>query len=59
MTTKSPLQNILKGILHREDENKNNHERMGNIKPEEKHRQVIREEHRISFTHTDPYTKKH
>jgi hypothetical protein len=28
MTTKPPLQKILKGILHREDENKHSHERM-------------------------------
>jgi hypothetical protein len=28
MTTKPPLQKILKGILHAEDENKHSHERM-------------------------------
>jgi hypothetical protein len=33
MTTKPPLQKILQGILHTEDENKQNHERMGSIKP--------------------------
>jgi hypothetical protein len=43
MTTKPPLQNILQGILHTEDENKQNHERMGSIKPQEKKRQAIRE----------------
>jgi hypothetical protein len=35
MTTKPPLQKILKGILQSEDEN------MGIIKPQEKSRQVI------------------
>jgi hypothetical protein len=29
MTTKPPLQKILKRILHKEDENKHSHERMG------------------------------
>jgi hypothetical protein len=43
MTTKSPLQNILKRILHTEDENKHDHKRMGNIKPQEESRQVTRE----------------
>jgi hypothetical protein len=43
MTTKPPLQKILQGILHTEDENKPNHERMRNIKWQEKKRQVIRE----------------
>jgi hypothetical protein len=36
MTTKPPLQKILQGILHTEDESKQNHERTGNIKPQEK-----------------------
>jgi hypothetical protein len=36
MTTKPPLQKILQGILHREDESKQNHKRMGNIKLQEK-----------------------
>jgi hypothetical protein len=31
ITTKPALQKILKGILHREDENKHSHERMGII----------------------------
>jgi hypothetical protein len=35
MTTKPPLRKITKGILHTEDENKHNHERMGNIKTQE------------------------
>jgi hypothetical protein len=43
MTTKPPLQKILKGILHREDENKHNHERMGIMKSQDNNRQVIRE----------------
>jgi hypothetical protein len=41
MTTKLP-QKIMEGILHTEDENKQNHERMGSIKPQEKNRQVLR-----------------
>jgi hypothetical protein len=45
MTNKSPLQKILQGILHKEDESKQNHERMGRIKAQEKKRQVIREQY--------------
>jgi hypothetical protein len=33
MTTKPPLQKILQGILHTEDESKQNHKRTGSIKP--------------------------
>jgi hypothetical protein len=40
MTTK-PLQNIPQGILHTEYESKQNHQRMGSIKPQEEKRQVI------------------
>jgi hypothetical protein len=36
MTTKPPLQKILKGILHTDIENKHNHERMGNTNAQEK-----------------------
>jgi hypothetical protein len=36
MTTKPPLQKILQGILHTENENKQNHERTGNQSTEEK-----------------------
>jgi hypothetical protein len=43
MITKPPLHNILQGILHTEDESKQNHKRMGSIKPQEKKRQAIRE----------------
>jgi hypothetical protein len=43
MTTKPPLQKILQGILHTEYESKQNHERTGRIKPQEKKRQGIRE----------------
>jgi hypothetical protein len=43
MTTKPPLQKILKRILHKEYENKHNHERTENIKPQERNRQVLRE----------------
>jgi hypothetical protein len=32
MTTKPPLQKILQEVLHIEDENKQNHNRMGSIK---------------------------
>jgi hypothetical protein len=43
MTTKPPLQKILKGMLQTEDENKHNQKRMGNTKPQEKNKQIIRE----------------
>jgi hypothetical protein len=43
MTTKSPQQHILQGILHTEDESKQNHRRTGSVKPQEKKRQVIRQ----------------
>jgi hypothetical protein len=36
MTTKPPLQKILQGILHTENEIKQNHERTGSTKPQEK-----------------------
>jgi hypothetical protein len=42
MTTKPPLQ-IVQGILHTEYESKQNHEKMGNIKLQEKKRQVNKE----------------
>jgi hypothetical protein len=47
MTTKPPLQKILQGILemHTEDESKQNHKRMGSIKPQEEKRPVLREQH--------------
>jgi hypothetical protein len=45
MTSKPPLQKTLKGVLHREDERKQNHKRTGSIKPQEKKRQGIREWH--------------
>jgi hypothetical protein len=43
MTTKPPLQKILQGILHTEIDSKQNHERTGSMKPQEKKRQGIRE----------------
>jgi vacuolar-type H+-ATPase catalytic subunit A/Vma1 len=43
MTTKPPLQKILQGILHTEDESKQNHDRTGSSKLQEKKRQGIRE----------------
>jgi hypothetical protein len=39
MTTKPPLQKILQGILHTERESKQNHEKAGSTKPQEKKRQ--------------------
>jgi hypothetical protein len=39
MTTKPPLQKVLQGILHIENESKQNHRRTGSIKPQEKKRQ--------------------
>jgi hypothetical protein len=43
MTSKSPLQKILQGILHTENEKKHNHKRTGSAKPQEEKRQGIRE----------------
>jgi hypothetical protein len=42
MTTKPPLQKILQEILHTEMKNKQNHERTGSTKPQEKKGQEIR-----------------
>jgi hypothetical protein len=39
MTTKPPLEKILQGILHTESESKQNHERAGSTKQQEKKRQ--------------------
>jgi hypothetical protein len=43
MTTKPPLQQIFQGILHIENESKQNHERTGSTKPQEKKSQENRE----------------
>jgi hypothetical protein len=43
VTAKPPLQKILQGILHTENESKQNHKRSSSIKPQEKKRQGIRE----------------
>jgi hypothetical protein len=43
VTTKPPLPKILQGILHTENECKQNHERASNTKPQEKKRQENRE----------------
>jgi hypothetical protein len=43
MTTKPILQKIVQGILHTEDESKQNHKRMESIKLQEKKRQVTKE----------------
>jgi hypothetical protein len=40
ITIKPPLQKILQGILHTENEGKQNHEKAGSTKPQEKKRQV-------------------
>jgi hypothetical protein len=42
MTTKPPLQKILQGILHTDNESKQNNERVGNTKSQEKKRQESR-----------------
>jgi hypothetical protein len=39
MTTKPPVQNIFQEILHTDNKSKQNHERAGNTKPQEKKRQ--------------------
>jgi hypothetical protein len=36
-----PLQKIIKGILHIEDKNKQNHKRMGILKSHEKNRKAV------------------
>jgi hypothetical protein len=43
MTTKPPLQKILQGIMHTENESKQNRERVGNTKAQEKKRQESKE----------------
>jgi hypothetical protein len=43
VTMKPPLKKILQGILHTENESKENHDRTGSTKPQEKKRQGIRE----------------
>jgi hypothetical protein len=43
MTTNPPLQKILQGILHTENESKQNDERTGSTKPQDKKRQGNRE----------------
>jgi hypothetical protein len=58
MTIKPAFQEILKGILHTEDENKPSHERIEIIKSQEKSKQIISEWHKISCTYTNPYTTK-
>jgi hypothetical protein len=40
---KPPLEKILQGFLHTENERKQNHEQAGNIKPQEKKRQESKE----------------
>jgi hypothetical protein len=43
MTAKPPLQKILQEILHTESESKQNHERAGKPKPQEKKKQESRQ----------------
>jgi hypothetical protein len=43
MTIKPPLQKILQGIGHTENESKQNHEKAGKTTPQEKKRQESRE----------------
>jgi replicative DNA helicase len=43
MSTESPLQKILQRILHTESESKQNHERAGKTKPQEKKKKNSRE----------------
>jgi hypothetical protein len=43
MTTKPPLQKILKEVLYTEDKNKHNHESKGSTKPHGKNRQALRD----------------
>jgi hypothetical protein len=43
ITTKAPLQKILQGIQHTENESKQNHERADSTTPQEKKRQDSRE----------------
>jgi hypothetical protein len=43
MITKPPLQKIVQGILHTVSESKQNHERAGNTKPQQKKKQESRE----------------
>jgi hypothetical protein len=45
MTTKPPLQKILQGILHTENESKQNNKMTGSTKPQEKRGQEIRVQH--------------
>jgi hypothetical protein len=43
MTKNPPLQKIPQGILHTEDERKQNHKMLESIKPQEKKREIVRE----------------
>jgi hypothetical protein len=43
MTSKPPLQKILQGILHKENESKHNYEKTNSTKPQEKKSQESRE----------------
>jgi hypothetical protein len=43
MTAKPPLQKILQGIPHMYNESKQNHEKSGNTKPQDKKRKESKE----------------
>jgi hypothetical protein len=53
MTPKPPMKKILQRILHTEDESKQNYERTGSIKPQERktsnQRVVLIQLHKIKF----------
>jgi hypothetical protein len=57
MTTKPPLQKILQGIQHTENESKQNPEKTVSTKPQEKKRQGIRVT-LITCTQSNPLNNK-
>jgi hypothetical protein len=58
VTTKSPLQKILQGILHIESETQHNHERKGSTKLQEKKKQESREKPQFRYTQSNLQTTK-
>jgi hypothetical protein len=58
MIRKPSLQKILQGILHTESETQHNQERAGSTKLQEKKKQESRQEHRFSYTQSNPQTTK-
>jgi hypothetical protein len=49
---------MLQGILHTESETQHNHERASSIKLQEKKKQESREQHRFSYTQSNPQITK-